>query len=297
MYYLGVDLGTTAVKMLIMNEQGKVERIVSRDYPLYLGDNGHSEQDPKDWWEAVKDGVKALVSGFAPDQIRAVSFSGQMHGLVMLDEKDEPIRRAILWNDQRTQAQCDELHKTPGRDALIGYTANVALTGFTAPKLLWVKENEPELFAKITKVMLPKDYISYCLSGVFATDYSDASGTLLLDVQNKRWSAPMLEIVGLTENQLPKLYASYEAVGTVRPAIAKELGLSSETKVVIGGGVSLAFSLFEAPLKEALWARLYRAANPNLEVVPTALGYDGGLLGAASVGFCLNEQRYYTFFG
>ena len=236
MYYLGVDLGTTAVKMLIMNEQGKVERIVSRDYPLYLGDNGHSEQDPKDWWEAVKDGVKALVSGFAPDQIRAVSFSGQMHGLVMLDEKDEPIRRAILWNDQRTQAQCDELHKTPGRDALIGYTANVALTGFTAPKLLWVKENEPELFAKITKVMLPKDYISYCLSGVFATDYSDASGTLLLDVQNKRWSAPMLEIVGLTENQLPKLYASYEAVGTVRPAIAKELGLSSETKVVIGGG-------------------------------------------------------------
>lgn len=234
MLTVGIDIGTSAVKLVAVDEKGLVLRTVSREYPLYMYNDGRSEQSPEDWWNQTADGLRELTAGLG--EIAAVSFSGQMHGLVMLDENDNVLRRAILWNDQRTQAQCDYLNNTIGRDVLLENAANIALTGFTAPKILWVKEHEPEIFAKVKKIMLPKDYIAYKLSGVFATDYSDASGMLLLDVKNRDWSDKMLEIVGVSRAQLPKLFHSYESVGNVAAEAAKETGLSAQTKVVIGGG-------------------------------------------------------------
>ena len=234
MLTIGIDIGTSAVKLLAMDQAGHVIRTISREYPIYMYSDGRSEQDPNDWWAETTKGLKELTQGLEP--VSAVSFSGQMHGLVALDENDNVLRRAILWNDQRTQAQCDYLNNIIGREHLLDNAANIALTGFTAPKILWMRDNEPELFAKICKVMLPKDYIAYKLSGVFATDYSDASGTLLLDVARKDWSDSLLEIMGLTRSQVPALYHSYESIGTVTPQAASETGLPETAKVVIGGG-------------------------------------------------------------
>jgi len=231
---IGIDIGTSAVKLVAADEKGAILGTVSREYPLYLGENGHSEQDPDDWFEKTACGLRELTAGLG--EIAAVSFSGQMHGLVMLDEANNVLRRAILWNDQRTQKECDYLNSEVGRKVLLENAANVALTGFTAPKILWVQENEPDIFARAKKFMLPKDYVAYKLSGVFATDFSDASGMLLLDVKNQSWSKKMLEICNIDESQLPKLFHSYEAVGTVTDEAAKKTGLSAKTKVVIGGG-------------------------------------------------------------
>ena len=235
MITIGIDIGTSAVKLLAMDQKGQVLHTISQEYPLYMYSDGRSEQAPEDWWNETAQGLKELTRNL-PEPVAAVSFSGQMHGLVALDENDQVLRRAILWNDQRTGAQCDYLNNTIGRDVLLDNAANIALTGFTAPKILWMRDNEPELFAKTKKVMLPKDYIAYKLSGVFATDYSDASGTLLLDVARKDWSDALLEIIGLTRAQVPALYHSYQAVGTVTPEAAKETGLPTTAKVVIGGG-------------------------------------------------------------
>jgi xylulokinase len=236
MITIGIDIGTSAVKLLAMDEQGRVLKIVTREYPLYLLNDGWTEQDPDDWWNASCDGLRELTSGLNADDIQALSFSGQMHGLVVLDGDDRVIRKAILWNDQRTFKQCDYLNNDIGRETLIKNTANIALTGFTAPKILWLKDNEPENFKRVSKVMLPKDYIAYKLSGVFATDYSDASGMLLLDVKNRDWSGEMLHIIGLGRENMPKLYNSYEAVGTVTAESSKLTGLPTHVKVVIGGG-------------------------------------------------------------
>jgi len=236
MITIGIDIGTSAVKLLAIDMTGKVLHTVSRDYPLYMYDNGYSEQDPTDWWAQTVLGLQELCQKCQGQEIAAVSFSGQMHGLVALDENDNVLRRAILWNDQRTQAECDYLNNTIGREVLLDNVANVALTGFTAPKILWVKNHEPEIFAKIKKIMLPKDYIAYKLTGVFATDYSDASGMLLLDVKKQDWSDKLLEIVGVSRDQLAKLFYSYESIGAVTPEAAKETGLPTTAKVVIGGG-------------------------------------------------------------
>ena len=229
----GIDIGTSGVKILAMDETGKVLKIVTRDYPIYQT-GSESEQEPGDWWAQTADGLKELTQ--ETKEIAAVSFSGQMHGLVVLDENDKVLRRAMLWNDQRTQAECDYLNNDIGREKLLEHTANIALTGFTLPKILWMKKHEEALFAKINKIMLPKDYIAYKLTGVFATDESDASGTLLLDVSKRAWSDFMIEAVGLKKSQLPKLYPSSGVIGTVSKAASLETGLSESTKVVIGGG-------------------------------------------------------------
>lgn len=233
--YIGVDLGTSAVKLLLMAEDGKILKITSREYPLYLTDNGWSEQSPEDWFNSTADGIKELINDVDKEQIRAISFSGQMHGLVTLDKNDNTLRKAILWNDQRTNEQCDYLNSL-GINKLIDNTANIALTGFTAPKILWIKQNEPQLFDKIDKIMLPKDYIAYKLTNVHATDMSDASGMLLLDVKNRKWSEFMLNLLGITTKQLPKLFESYEVIGNITNEASAKTGLSTNTKVVIGGG-------------------------------------------------------------
>ena len=236
MYFIGVDLGTSAVKLLLMEESGKICGSVSREYPLYFPQPGWSEQKPEDWWDAVCDVMKELLAGIDGKEVGGISFGGQMHGLVILDENDEVIRPAILWNDGRTQKQVDYLNNEIGKDKLSSYTANIAFAGFTAPKLLWVKENEPDNFARIRKIMLPKDYIAYKLSGTHCCDYSDASGMLLLDVKNRCWSKEMLEICDVKEEQMPKLFESYEVVGTLKPELAEAFGMSKDCKIAAGAG-------------------------------------------------------------
>ncbi len=236
MFYIGIDLGTSSVKLLLMEEDGTVKNIVSREYPLYFPHPGWSEQNPADWEKETMQGLKELLEGFDKSKVAGISFGGQMHGLVALDEKDEVIRPAILWNDGRTTKECDYLNQTIGKEKLSEYTANIAFTGFTAPKILWMRENEPENFKRIKKIMLPKDYLAYKLTGTFCTDVSDASGMLLLDVRNRRWSDEMCEICHITKEMLPKVYESYECVGTVKPEIAEELGLTANVKVAAGAG-------------------------------------------------------------
>ena len=236
MYYIGIDLGTSAVKLLLVDENGGICNEVTREYPLEFPQPGWSQQAPEDWKKAVLEGIPALLSGFDAGQVAGIGCGGQMHGLVVLDDRDRVIRPAILWNDGRTAAEVDYLNNEVGKEKLSSLTANIAFAGFTAPKLLWMRKNEPEHFAKIAKIMLPKDYINYVLTGVHCCDYSDASGMLLLDVEHKGWSAEMLDICGVKPEQMPKLFESYEVVGTVRPELARSLGLSDHVQVVAGAG-------------------------------------------------------------
>ena len=240
MNYIGIDLGTSAVKLLLMEGSGKILKIVSREYPISFPKPGWSEQNPYDWFTQSMDGLKELLEESDKSQVAGISFGGQMHGLVALDEKDEVIRPAILWNDGRTTEECDYLNRVIGKEKLSSYTANISFTGFTAPKVLWMKKNEPENFARISKIMLPKDYLAYRLSGVHCTDVSDASGTLFFDVKNRTWSREMCEICGIRDEWLPKVFESYEAVGTIRPELAAELGIPEHVKIAAGAGANAA---------------------------------------------------------
>ena len=236
MYYIGIDLGTSAVKLLLVDENGAILHEVTREYPLEFPRPGWSQQDPEDWKKAVLEGIPALLAGFDAGAVAGIGCGGQMHGLVVLDDRDRVIRPAILWNDGRTAAEVDYLNNEVGKERLSALTANIAFAGFTAPKLLWMRKHEPENFAKIAKIMLPKDYINYVLTGVHCTDCSDASGMLLLDVEHKRWSAEMLALCGVKPEQMPKLFESYQVVGTVKPELARSLGLSNHVQVVAGAG-------------------------------------------------------------
>lgn len=229
--YIGVDLGTSSVKLLLVAADGKILNCVKEEYPVYYPKNGWSEQNPADWIDKTLIGLEKLLCGFDREKVKGVSFGGQMHGLVMLDSDGAVIRPAILWNDGRTQEQTDYLNNKVGKESLSKYTANVAFAGFTAPKILWIKQNERQNFDKIAKIMLPKDYLVYKLTGEFSTDYSDASGMLLLDVKNKRWSKEMMDICGVKEEWLPKLYESYQVVGKVK----KEFNLPNAV-VTAGAG-------------------------------------------------------------
>lgn len=236
MLYIGIDLGTSAVKLLLLSSEGKIVNMVSREYPLSFPHPGWSEQNPADWFEQSMEGVKELLKGQDASQVAGISFGGQMHGLVILDENDNIIRPAILWNDGRTGAETDYLNNEIGKAKLTELTGNIAFPGFTAPKILWVKKNEPDNFAKIAKIMLPKDYLAYKLTGVHATDVSDASGMLLFDVKNRTWSKEMCDICGVKESQLAKVFESYESIGTVKADIAAELGIPETTIVAAGAG-------------------------------------------------------------
>ncbi len=252
MLYAGVDLGTSAVKLLLMDETGKIRNIVTKEYPLYFPHPGWSEQKPEDWYAQTMAGLKELLEGSDKSELAGISFGGQMHGLVILDAEDQVIRPAILWNDGRTSEETDYLNNVIGKETLSKYTANIAFTGFTAPKVLWVKKNEPENFARIAKIMLPKDYLAYKLSGVHCTDVSDASGMLLFDVKNRCWSKEMLDICGIREEQMAKIYESYEAVGTLLPEIAQELGVPERVKVVAGAGDNAAAAVGTGTVGEGM---------------------------------------------
>ena len=236
MLYIGIDLGTSAVKLLLMDETGKIKKIVSRTYPIAFPHPGWSEQNPEDWLRETLDGIRELTEDCDKTQVKGIGVGGQMHGLVALDGDNAVLRPAILWNDGRTSEETDYLNNVIGKAKLSSCTANIAFAGFTAPKILWMKKHEPELFAKIDKIMLPKDYINYMLSGVHCTDYSDASGMLLLDVEHKCWSREMLDICGVKEQWMPRLFESYDTVGTLTAEMAKILGLSPNVKIVAGAG-------------------------------------------------------------
>ena len=224
------------MKLLLTNESGEILNSVTKEYPLSFPRPGWSEQDPRDWWKAVQHGILELTENFNKDQVRGIGCGGQMHGLVALDEDDRVIRPAILWNDGRTAEETEWLNTVIGKEKLSELTANIAFAGFTAPKLLWMKRHEPENFARIKKIMLPKDYINYRLTGVHSCDYSDASGMLLLDVAHRCWSKEMLEICGISEEQMPKLFESYEVTGTLRGFVSGSLGLPRDCRVVAGAG-------------------------------------------------------------
>lgn len=221
-YYIGIDLGTSSLKGLLVDESGAITKSASRDYPVSYPHPGWCEQDPAEWVKAMREVLGVLCAGIEND-IKGISFGGQMHGLVALDVKGEVIRPCILWNDGRTEEETKYLNETVGREKLSELTGNIAYAGFTAPKIMWMKNNEPEKFARIAKIMLPKDYLAYILTGMFSTDFSDASGMLLLDVKNKRWSTEMCEICTVKSEWLPELHESYEVTGPVK----KEFGLSN----------------------------------------------------------------------
>lgn len=243
MLYIGIDLGTSAVKLLLMESDGKIKKIVSKSYGLSFPHTGWSEQNPEDWFEQSVEGLEELLADADKNMVGGISFGGQMHGLVTLDCNDQVIRPAILWNDGRSVEETEYLNSVIGREKLSEYTANIAFTGFTAPKILWMQKNEPELWEKVSKIMLPKDYIAYRLSGSFCTDYSDASGMLLLDVKKRCWSDEMLEICNVSKEMLPKLYESYEVVGHLKADVAARLGLSTDVKIIAGAGDNAAAAI------------------------------------------------------
>ncbi|MCR4676210.1 MAG: xylulokinase [Sphaerochaetaceae bacterium] len=250
MLFIGIDLGTSSTKLLLSDEKGNILNTVSNDYPLIFPHPGWAEQEPELWWKACEKGIHELLKGFDASDVAGIGSGGQMHGLVALDADDNVIRPAILWNDGRTYKEVEYLNGVIGKNRLSELTANIAFAGFTAPKILWMKNNEPENFRRISKIMLPKDYINYRLTGVHCCDYSDASGMLLLDVKNRKWSREMLEICSITENQMPKLFESFDVVGTLRPDVAELLGLPKTVKVVAGAGDNAAAAVGTATVGE-----------------------------------------------
>jgi xylulokinase len=236
---LGIDIGTSGTKTLICDDDGAVLATATAEHPIHSPKPGWSEQNPADWWHAVGVATKAVLkkAKLKPGDIKSIGLSGQMHGSVFLSDRPDPLRPALLWNDQRTGKQCDEITaKAGGREALIDLVANPALTGFTAPKILWVRQNEPKLYAKVKHILLPKDYIRYRMTGEYATEVSDASGMLLLDVRNRTWSDKLLNLLDIDKSLLGKLYESHEITGTLTSEAAKALGLAEGTPVVGGAG-------------------------------------------------------------
>src|SRR5580704_14770474 len=238
-HLLGIDIGTSGTKTLICDEDGKDLATAMAEHPISSPKPGWSEQNPRDWWSATVTATKSVLkkSKRKPADIGGIGLSGQMHGSVFLADGHQPLRPALLWNDQRTAEQCSEIEsKAGGRSALIELVANPALTGFTAPKILWVREHEPKIYARTKHILLPKDYIRYCLTGEYATEVSDASGTLLLDVANRTWSQKLLSLLQIDAGLLPGLHESTVVSGKLHTAAAKELGLPVGVPVVGGGG-------------------------------------------------------------
>ncbi len=251
-YLIGIDLGTSATKSVLFTADGRKIASASREYPMNQPRNGWAEQNPEDWWNAVVDMLLQITKGIDKDSIISLGISGQMHGLVMLDENHKILRPCILWCDQRTDSECEELTQYVGKEKLIEITANPALTGFTASKILWVKKNEPEIFSKCRHILLPKDYIRYRLTGDFASEMSDASGTQLLDIQNRKWSDVMIHAVGIKPEYLPTLYESCEVTGHISETAGLLCGLSSKTLVVGGAGDNAAAAIGTGTVKEGM---------------------------------------------
>lgn len=236
-YVIGIDLGTSAVKIVLVNQLGEVVQEISREYLLINQQSGYSEQNPEDWVEQTFLGLAELMKAFSEDPatIKGLSFSGQMHGLVLLDENKQILRNAILWNDTRTTEECQQIYEVVGKEKLLQITKNPALEGFTLPKILWVKQHEPDLFEKVHTFVLPKDYLRYRLTNVLQMEFSDAAGTLLLDMNKSEWSQEICDLLNIDSRICPQLVPSHEEVGVITTEVAKATGLTTKTRVFAGG--------------------------------------------------------------
>jgi xylulokinase len=237
-YLLGIDVGTSGTKTVIFDEKGNTVASAAREYPLYQPQTGWAEQEPEDWWKAARESIADAVrkSGVDPKDVRGLGLSGQMHGMVLLDKDDKVLRPAIIWCDQRTQPECDEITEKVGAKRLVEITCNPALTGFTAGKVVWVKNHQPEIFEKTRRVLLPKDYIRFMLTGEYATEVSDASGMQFLDVPKRAWSKELMDTLGIPFEWLPKVYESFEISGKLTKRAAELTGLWEGMPVAGGGG-------------------------------------------------------------
>lgn len=282
-YFLGIDVSTTATKALLMDTSGQVIAVSATEYPFETPRPLWSEQHPSLWWDGAQKSIRAVLqqSGINPAQVGGIGLTGQMHGLVLLDEAGEVLRPSILWNDQRTQAQCDEIHARIGRERFIQITGNVALTGFTAPKILWVKENEPDAYAKTAHVLLPKDYVRYKLTGKFGMDKADGAGTVLMNLKAREWSEEILAALEIPRAWMPPLYEGPQITGTLTPEAAAATGLKPGTPVMAGGGDQAAQAVGVGAVTEG--------------IVALTLGTSGVVFASANGAFIEPEGRLHAF--
>jgi len=253
-YLLGIDIGTSGTKILVVNAQGEKIASTTIEYPLYTPQPMWAEQNPLDWWKATVDGIRQILSGqgIAGEDIVGVGLSGQMHGSVFLDKNSDVIRPALLWCDQRTVEECEIITNLVGYDTVVKETLNPVLTGFTAPKILWLKRNEPENYAKLTHVLLPKDYVRFMLTGEMAGDVSDASGTAMFNVERRQWSEQMVEAAGIKPSNLTPVFESCEVCGAITAEVAALTGLKEGTPVVAGGGDNAAGAVGNGIVREGI---------------------------------------------
>jgi xylulokinase len=294
-YFLGIDTSTTGSKALVIGEGGEVIAVASSPHTLQTPRPLWSEQDPREWWEAVSVSIRSVLqqAGIAGEQIGAVGLTGQMHGLVLLDEAGTVLRPAILWNDQRTQSQCDEIHARLGRKRFIQITGNVALTGFTAPKILWVKENEPEIYAKAKHVLLPKDYIRLKLTGEYAMDKADGAGTVLFDLTSRDWSDEVLSALEIPRAWMPRTFEGPEFTGYVTEEAASLTGLKAGTPVAAGGGDQAAGAVGVGAVEPGIVGLTVGTSGVVFATTPSALIEPEGRLHA----FCHAVPGLWHFMG
>lgn len=281
-YFMGIDVSTTGSKALLIDSSGSVVAAASSPHTLSTPRPLWSEQDPHEWWLATVNSIRTVLgkTGIAPDAITAVGLTGQMHGLVLLDDSGNVLRPAILWNDQRTQTQCDEIHARIGRERFIQLSGNLALTGFTAPKILWVAQNEPEIYARSRHVLLPKDYIRYRLTGEFAMDKADGSGTVLFDLQKRGWSEEILSALNIPGEWMPPTFEGPEFTGAVSTSAAAETGLAAGTRVAAGGGDQAAQAVGVGAVEPGIIGLTVGTSGVVFAATPTAMVEPEGLLHA-----------------
>jgi xylulokinase len=294
-FFLGIDTSTTSSKALLIDEQGGVVAVASSPHTLQTPRPLWSEQDPHEWWTAVASSIRAVLAeaGIGSDSIAAVGLTGQMHGLVLLDEVGSVLRPAILWNDQRTQSQCDEIHRRIGKDKFIQISGNVALTGFTAPKILWVQENEPEIFARARHILLPKDYIRYRLTGEYAMDKADGAGTVLFDLERRDWSAEILNALEIDPSWMPPTFEGPAFTGYVTAEAASITGLKAGTAVAAGGGDQAAQAVGVGAVEPGVVALTVGTSGVVFATTPDALIEPEGRLHA----FCHAVPGMWHFMG
>jgi xylulokinase len=280
-YSLGIDLGTSGVKIILASTQGKIIKETSKTYPIHYPQPGWVEQHPDDWWDSIREGLQDLLKDVDTTKIIGLGVSGQMHGLVAMDKNGTPLMPSILWNDQRSYEETEYLNIEVGKDYLIKLTGNIAFPGFTAPKVLWVRKHLPHLFNQIRYICLPKDYINYKLTGQLFTDVSDASGTLYFDVKNRKWSQEMLQLLNLEETMLPKVYESYEVAGEVMETVSQEIGIPLHTPVIAGGGDNAAGAIGANVIEEG--------------TVMVSLGTSGVVFAPKSLYVADPKARLHTF--
>lgn len=295
MYFLGIDTSTTSSKALLIDEKGNVIAVASNPHTLQTPKPLWSEQDPREWWDAVAASIKSVLekAGISGEQVGAVGLTGQMHGLVLLDDAGNVLRPAILWNDQRTQSQCDEIHQIIGKEKFIRITGNVALTGFTAPKILWVKENEPEVYAKAKHVLLPKDYVRLKLTGEYAMDKADGAGTVLFDLKARDWSDEVLSALEIPRAWMPKTFEGTEFTGYVTKEAAALTGLKVGTPVAAGGGDQAAGAVGVGAVEPGIVGLTVGTSGVVFATTPSALIEPEGRLHA----FCHAVPGMWHFMG